>query len=742
MLPLSGGNSTARRVIVMKRSLFILLLLTLLPPSYAFEPIRYLTRGYVYDAAFSPDGRYIILALSDGIDLIDLQTLKFSSKPVKGIEVGELQVSPSGIVAGKVYSGNGLIIRIWKMEDDRLEKLFETKIHIGTFAISPDGEKVAISSDDRIWIWDKVRGKMAELTDRRDPAIPTIIRKTATSETRWGPGSPRTNDMVFSTDGRYLAVASSRRAVEVWDLETGRIAVKLDKKGEDDWQDHVAFSPDGRLMAALTFADKQLNVWDVQTGDRLLTLMTSSQDLSFMPDGNLLLVPDRREKLMLLDPITGRILDEMEIPHMVDKMRFSPRGDIFIALGGCPEIWSLKDKRLIGRLEEYNPGYGELTPDGRYIVSILGYTFSVRDTQTGEVKYHLFPEGPFFSEGTLSPDGRLAVVSDWMNLNVIDVGQGRIIRKIPYPEWPHCMAISPDDRELILDDFHMIISLDVMRAKGLSDGKRFEVESSIKDMKLSDDGRLLVLGGYEGNIEVWERVKQGDYKRILFKKKAHPGMDMLIVNSYLGIIATAQRGSYTGKPDTPVRIWSLKDLSLIKEIKGYAPIAFTPEGDRLFLMNGNKLEIWNWARERKIFELPCQYFLLSGDGNTLITIDDKDRMAVWDARKLKNLPPVMLAQVKTGELFQNFPNPFNPDTWIPFKLHRRARVVIGIYDLSGHLVRELDLGIRDPGDYTSKGHAAHWDGRNDYGEAVSSGIYLYRFLQPRSASFRKMVVIR
>lgn len=62
--------------------------------------------------------------------------------------------------------------------------------------------------------------------------------------------------------------------------------------------------------------------------------------------------------------------------------------------------------------------------------------------------------------------------------------------------------------------------------------------------------------------------------------------------------------------------------------------------------------------------------------------------------------------------------------------------------LAGHLVRRLDLGIKDPGDYTSKGSAAHWDGRNNYGEAVSSGIYIYRFARPRSISWRKMVVIR
>ncbi|MEO2003315.1 MAG: FlgD immunoglobulin-like domain containing protein, partial [Candidatus Poribacteria bacterium] len=70
----------------------------------------------------------------------------------------------------------------------------------------------------------------------------------------------------------------------------------------------------------------------------------------------------------------------------------------------------------------------------------------------------------------------------------------------------------------------------------------------------------------------------------------------------------------------------------------------------------------------------------------------------------------------------NYPNPFNPETWIPFELGEQAQVVIRIYDLAGRRVRTLDLGTLPTGEYTTNSDAAHWDGKNERGEAVTSGV--------------------
>lgn len=93
-------------------------------------------------------------------------------------------------------------------------------------------------------------------------------------------------------------------------------------------------------------------------------------------------------------------------------------------------------------------------------------------------------------------------------------------------------------------------------------------------------------------------------------------------------------------------------------------------------------------------------------------------------------------------LLQNYPNPFNPETWIPFKLASAANVEIRIYNLSGQLVREMDLGNRSAGIYLSKDRATYWDGRNDYGEKVSSGTYFYTLEAGDYNATKRMLILK
>lgn len=93
-------------------------------------------------------------------------------------------------------------------------------------------------------------------------------------------------------------------------------------------------------------------------------------------------------------------------------------------------------------------------------------------------------------------------------------------------------------------------------------------------------------------------------------------------------------------------------------------------------------------------------------------------------------------------LFQNRPNPFNPETWIPYQLKESAQVTIRIYDAKGNLVRMIDLGHRAAGFYTDRARAAYWDGRNDSGERVSSGIYFYQIQAGDYSETKKMVIAK
>ncbi len=98
-------------------------------------------------------------------------------------------------------------------------------------------------------------------------------------------------------------------------------------------------------------------------------------------------------------------------------------------------------------------------------------------------------------------------------------------------------------------------------------------------------------------------------------------------------------------------------------------------------------------------------------------------------------------QVSEARLLPNYPNPCNPETWIPFQLTQQADVTIHIYDMQGHPVRMLNLGQREAGFYVDRDHAAHWDGRNAAGEYVSSGVY-WAVMETSEGRFVRRMVVR
>ena len=101
-----------------------------------------------------------------------------------------------------------------------------------------------------------------------------------------------------------------------------------------------------------------------------------------------------------------------------------------------------------------------------------------------------------------------------------------------------------------------------------------------------------------------------------------------------------------------------------------------------------------------------------------------------------------LAHLKRTALYQNFPNPFNPETWLPFQLATEAPVTFRIYNIHGQLMRELDLGTQAAGDYLTREAAAYWDGRDQVGEAVSSGMYFFTLQAGGFQATRRMLIVK
>ena len=126
----------------------------------------------------------------------------------------------------------------------------------------------------------------------------------------------------------------------------------------------------------------------------------------------------------------------------------------------------------------------------------------------------------------------------------------------------------------------------------------------------------------------------------------------------------------------------------------------------------------------------------NGGDRITVTINVTD--AVGAAPSVETPPAPVLP--KTTELLSNFPNPFNPETWIPYQLAKPAEVTITIYDIQGRIVRTLRLGHQFAGFYQSRSKAAHWDGRNYLGEKVATGVYFYTLKAGDYMATRKLLI--
>ena len=123
----------------------------------------------------------------------------------------------------------------------------------------------------------------------------------------------------------------------------------------------------------------------------------------------------------------------------------------------------------------------------------------------------------------------------------------------------------------------------------------------------------------------------------------------------------------------------------------------------------------------------------------LAQVED-DGSAIFDLG-IANLEALLAYRIPSKtRLLLNYPNPFNPETWIPYQLSESTDVTVTIHSMNGSLIRTLELGHQAAGAYQSKSQAAYWDGRNELGEQVASGLYFYTLMAGNFSATGKMLV--
>ncbi len=184
-----------------------------------------------------------------------------------------------------------------------------------------------------------------------------------------------------------------------------------------------------------------------------------------------------------------------------------------------------------------------------------------------------------------------------------------------------------------------------------------------------------------------------------------------------------------------------------------------PDGNnQINLTNDPKSDqkpIWSPKGRRILFESKRdgnrEIYFMEADGaglKNLTNHPESDTDARWNpVFELRSVEPqskyfTVLGDIKRTSLMQNFPNPFNPETWIPYYLAEATTVTVRIYNVKGEFIRSIDVGRQVAGAYMNRQRAAYWDGKDDTGQSVASGVYFYQLLADDFSETRRMVVIK
>lgn len=148
------------------------------------------------------------------------------------------------------------------------------------------------------------------------------------------------------------------------------------------------------------------------------------------------------------------------------------------------------------------------------------------------------------------------------------------------------------------------------------------------------------------------------------------------------------------------------------------------------------------ARMERVPSTAKQILVIQRAVNELEAMPNKSQPVQLAIQLLRHYLSIVDRNVRETKLLPNYPNPFNPDTWIPYQLSEASTVAVKIYDVIGSLVRTIEVGYKPGGYHLTRERAVYWDGRNQKGEPVSSGVYFYTLNTDTYTETRRMVIVK
>ncbi len=659
---------------------------------------------------FSPDGKTLVSASSDKIWFWEMQTGALQGT-VEGYTPGAdaIAFSPDGET---LASGSGNEVRLWDAQTgEHRAKLAEHWLVVKSLAFSPDGELLASGSGEEAII--------SHVETGRQP-------KWLSSRSNWS------TPVAFSPDGKTLAIRRFSGSIWLRDRDTGELQRALG--GKEYYVEVQAFSPDGKTLATAG-SDGEIWLWNVKTGELQDTRLGNTDriySLAFSPDGKMLASTGRNETIRLWDAETGRLREVLSGHRApVYAIAFSPDGCLLASGSGDATIrlWDVDSRCYRATLLGHSDGVSALafSPDGRTLSSgswdgsILLWELPLSPSAFVSITPSVMEAPPVEEQIQVNVDIRGGQSVRGYELTVaFDSSALRYVSAINGDYLPgNCFFVPP-----IVRQNRVTVVATSPNGVGDGDGTLATLTFEVVARKTSN----IVL------FEVMLSDSSGEALPIFVKSgwMTEPRWDVNF-DGYVNIQDLALVASRFGRADfieSDINGDGVVDIAdLVLVASGLDAAAGAPSQKQIqIICSINPTEIERWIR------LARQY-----DGREKAEPMFQQGVAVLG--KLLAILTTTKATVPTQTvLFPNYPNPFNPETWIAYQLAEAADVTLTVYDANGKVVRRLIRAHQLAGMYYKRGRAAYWNGRNAFGERVASGLYFYTLTTGEFTATRRMLI--